>query len=60
MKKQAIEKTISSIAVPRFGAGYGGLSWKKVRTIIQRVCNEWAGTLYAYEEFVPAKGDSTA
>jgi O-acetyl-ADP-ribose deacetylase (regulator of RNase III) len=59
MKKQAIEENIPSIAVPPIGPRYGGLSWKKVRAIIERVFNDWAWTLYAYEEFVPAKGDST-
>ena len=57
MKKQAIEENIASIAAPRIGTGYGGLSWKKVRAIIERVFNDWSGTLYVYEEFVPAKGD---
>jgi O-acetyl-ADP-ribose deacetylase (regulator of RNase III) len=57
MKKQAIVETITSIAVPRIGAGYGGLSWKKVRAIIERVFNDWSGTLYVYEEFVPAKNN---
>ena len=58
MKKQAIEENIASIAAPRIGTGYGGLSWKKVRAIIERVFNDWPGTLYVYEEFVPAKDDS--
>src|SRR5262249_15289615 len=58
MKKQAIAEGICSIAMPRIGAGYGGLSWKKVRAIIERVFNDWSGTLYVYEEFVPAKGES--
>ena len=57
MKKQAIEENIASIAAPRIGTGYGGLSWKKVRAIIERVFNDWSGTLYVYEEFVPAKSD---
>jgi O-acetyl-ADP-ribose deacetylase (regulator of RNase III) len=57
MKKQAVEENIVSIALPRIGAGYGGLSWKKVRAIIERVFNDWSGTLYVYEEFVPAKED---
>ena len=46
---------ISSIAMPRIGAGYGGLSWKKVRPIIEKVFNDWSGTLYVYEDFVPGQ-----
>lgn len=52
MKSQAEAEGISSIAMPRIGAGYGGLSWKKVHPIIEQVLNDWSGTLYVYEEFV--------
>ncbi len=45
---------VCSIAIPRIGTGYGGLSWKKVRSIVERVFAEWPGTLYVYEEYVPA------
>src|SRR5262249_17086018 len=55
MKKQAVREDIRSIALPRIGAGFGGLSWKKVRAVIERVLSDWPGTLYVYEEFVPAK-----
>lgn len=55
MKRQADEANVVSIAMPRIGAGYGGLSWKKVRTIIDRIFTDWRGTLYVYEEFIPAK-----
>lgn len=55
MRLQANEEGISSIAMPRIGAGYGGLSWKKVRPIIERVFNDWSGTLYIYEKYVPRK-----
>lgn len=44
---------ISSIAMPRIGAGYGGLSWKKVRVIIDHIFADWSGELYVYEEYVP-------
>jgi O-acetyl-ADP-ribose deacetylase (regulator of RNase III) len=57
IKGQADKEKIKSIAVPRIGVGYGGLSWKKVRAIFERVFGEWAGTLYVYEEFVPASSD---
>jgi O-acetyl-ADP-ribose deacetylase (regulator of RNase III) len=46
MKKQSIEERILRIAMPRIGAGLGGLSWKKVRAIIELVFNDWSGTLF--------------
>jgi len=55
MKQHADEQDIRSIAMPRIGAGYGGLSWKKVRPIVERVFNDWSGTLYVYEEYIPEK-----
>jgi O-acetyl-ADP-ribose deacetylase (regulator of RNase III) len=55
MKHQAEEESIHSIAIPCIGAGYGGLSWKKVRPIIERVFKDWPGTLYLYEEFLPGE-----
>jgi hypothetical protein len=39
--------------VPRIGVGYGGLSWKKVRAIVEAVFGDWEGTLVVHEEFVP-------
>ena len=44
---------IKSIAIPRIGAGYGGLSWKKVRAIIEKTFEDWPGMLYVYEEYAP-------
>lgn len=52
MRQQADAEGVSSIAMPRIGAGYGGLSWKKVRAIIEDVFGAWPGTLYVYEEYV--------
>lgn len=57
MMHQANREGITSIAIPRIGAGYGGLSWKKVRSIIESVFNTWSGTLYVYEEFAPENND---
>jgi O-acetyl-ADP-ribose deacetylase (regulator of RNase III) len=54
MRSQAGAEDIHSLAMPRIGTGYGGLSWKKVREVIERVCGDWDGTLYVYEEYVPA------
>ncbi len=53
MKRQADDRQIRRIAVPRLGVGYGGLSWPKVRAIIEHVFADWAGTLYVYEEYIP-------
>lgn len=53
MRTQADTEGISRIAVPRIGVGYGGLSWKKVRAIIETVFADWPGTLVVYEAFVP-------
>src|SRR3954471_7756753 len=52
MKEQADSEGVTSIAIPRIGVGYGGLSWKKVRAIVEAVFADWAGTLVVYEEFV--------
>lgn len=52
MRRQADAEGIRSIAIPRIGVGYGGLSWQKVRAIIERVFADWTGTLYVYAEFV--------
>lgn len=53
MRDQADEMGIRTIAIPQIGTGYGGLSWKKVRAIIEGVFADWPGTLYVYEEYVP-------
>ena len=37
MRRQADAEGITSIAMPRIGVGYGGLSWKKVRAIVEAV-----------------------
>jgi N-glycosidase YbiA len=53
MRRQADAEGITSIAMPRIGVGYGGLSWKKVRAIVEAVFGDWPGTLVVYEEYVP-------
>jgi O-acetyl-ADP-ribose deacetylase (regulator of RNase III) len=60
MKTKATRHKIRTLAIPRIGTGYGGLSWNKVRPIIDRVFGRWRGTLYVYEEYVPAGGDAKA
>jgi len=51
MREEADAEGITSIAMPRIAAGYGGLSWKKVRALIEAAFADWAGNLYVYEEF---------
>jgi O-acetyl-ADP-ribose deacetylase (regulator of RNase III) len=58
MRQRANRERSTSIAVPRIGTGYGGLSWKKVRALIEKVLGGWAGTLYVYENYVPEAGAS--
>jgi O-acetyl-ADP-ribose deacetylase (regulator of RNase III) len=53
MRRQAEQESIQSIAMPRIGAGYGGLDWDKVKEVIGKVFSDWKGTLYVYEEFKP-------
>jgi hypothetical protein len=39
--------------MPKIGAGYGGLSWKKIKRIVESVFHDWDGTVLIYEEYVP-------
>jgi len=55
MKDIADNEGIESIAMPQVGTGYGGLSWRKIRVIIEQVFEGWRGTLYVYEEYVPGE-----
>jgi O-acetyl-ADP-ribose deacetylase (regulator of RNase III) len=52
MKQLAGRESIPSIGMPRLGAGYGGLSWKKVRVVIETVFADWSGILYVYDTYV--------
>jgi O-acetyl-ADP-ribose deacetylase (regulator of RNase III) len=51
MRQLADTEGIDSIAIPRIGAGYGGLSWKIVKSLVKGTFGDWSGTLYVYEEF---------
>lgn len=53
MRRMADDEGIERIAIPRIGVGYGGLSWEKVRAIIERVFGDWDGTLVVYEQYSP-------
>ena len=55
MRKLAEEENVQRIAIPQIGTGYGGLSWKKVRAIIEKIYADWDGTLIVYEEYVPGQ-----
>lgn len=55
MRRQADVEGIATIAMPRIGVGYGGLSWKKVRAIVEEVLGDWPGSLIVYEEYVPGE-----
>lgn len=54
MRAQADAAEIVRIAMPRIGAGLGGLSWKKVKAVVERVFACWAGALVVIEEHAPA------
>ena len=60
MREVADAEGVVRIAAPRIGVGYGGLSWKKVRVIIERVFADWAGTLVVYDEYVPRPGTAAS
>ncbi len=55
MRTLAEEEAIQRIAIPQIGTGYGGLSWKKVRAIVEQVFGNWEGHLIVYEAFLPGK-----
>jgi len=51
MRAGADSESIRSIAVPRIGAGYGGLSWDQCKLIIERVFLDWSGGLFIYDKY---------
>jgi O-acetyl-ADP-ribose deacetylase (regulator of RNase III) len=59
MRQQADAEGLTRIAMPRIGVGYGGLSWKKVRAIVEAVFGDWDGTLVVYEDFVPRESSGS-
>ena len=51
----ADEKGIDSIAMPRIGAGLGGLPWQDVKAIVEDIANQYPYTnLFVVENFVNA------
>jgi O-acetyl-ADP-ribose deacetylase (regulator of RNase III) len=59
MGQQADAEGLTRIAMPRIGVGYGGLSWKKVRAIVEAVFGDRHSTLVVYEEFVPRESSGS-
>ncbi len=55
LRVAADEAGIASLAMPRIAAGYGGLSWKKVRALIEVAFADWSGMLYVYDGFEAGK-----
>ena len=53
LRAKADAEGVASVAMPRIAAGYGGLSWKKVRALVETAFADWKGTLYVYEEYKP-------
>jgi O-acetyl-ADP-ribose deacetylase (regulator of RNase III) len=53
MRALADEEGVRSIAMPRIGVGNGGLSWRRVREIVERVFSGWGDTVIVYEEYAP-------
>lgn len=58
MRVLADAEGVRSIAMPCIGVGYGDLSWRRVREIVERVFADWEGTLFIYEEYVPDAANS--
>lgn len=51
MRALADAEGVTSIAMPRIGAGYGGLSWRKVCAIVEHIFVDWPGDLFVYERY---------
>ncbi|PII20014.1 phosphatase [Stenotrophomonas sp. LMG 10879] len=55
MIKMAESKDISEIALPRVGAGLGGLNWSSVREVLQSLGSSTAIHLRVCEEYVEGR-----
>lgn len=53
MRILADSEEVRSIAMPRIGVGLGGLSWRRVCEIVERIFSNWERALFVYEEYVP-------
>jgi O-acetyl-ADP-ribose deacetylase (regulator of RNase III) len=52
MSIQAKTADIRDIAIPRIGAGLGGLEWRTVRAMIEQVFETWPGSLFVHEQYL--------
>jgi len=57
MRSRSEAENVGAIAIPRIGTGYGGLSWKKLRPLIEHVFEGWDGMLYVYEDYIPPNNE---
>lgn len=48
----AAQAGISKIALPRIGAGLGGLEWPRVKSVLTEVAGEGSVELIVYEQFI--------
>jgi len=55
MIRMAESKDISEIALPRVGAGLGGLNWSSVREVLQSLGSSTAIHLRVCEEYVEGR-----
>lgn len=54
MMEYALENNIKSIALPKIGAGLGGLNWDDVKEVIERISGEYQSVdLYVVENYKP-------
>lgn len=57
MRNQAEREKITSIAMPKIGAGYGKLEWPKVAELIEGAFQGWEGNLFIYSDYVKTASD---
>ena len=54
MMKFAEENDVKSIALPKIGAGLGGLNWNDVKAVIEEIASEYPNIdLYVVENYKP-------
>lgn len=55
MLRIAKEKKLSTIGLPRVGAGLGGLVWENVKALMEELADTTTTILVVFEEYVPNK-----
>lgn len=55
MVRVAEERGLPRIGLPRIGAGLGGLAWRDVRDLLERIGSETNVELVVFEEYAPAQ-----